>query len=270
MTTAYKGFDLNLQCRGMQYEIGQTYTHDGPAVACRSGFHACKYPLSVFGYYPPAGSRFAVVEQGGEVATEGDKRASTHITVSREITLADLTRAAVEYTQSRALPIDPASPASATGEQGAASATGRRGAASATGEQGAASATGWRGAASATGDQGAASATGTQGAASATGDQGAASATGPRGAASATGTQGAASATGPRGAASATGWRGAASATGWRGRAMGAEGCALFLVHRADDGEITHAWAGIVGKKGIKPGVWYTLNAQGEPEEVTE
>ena len=208
--TAYKGFDLKLQCRGMQYEIGQTYTHDGPAEACKSGFHACEHPLAVFNYYPPAGSRFAVVEQGGEVVTEGDKCASTQITVSREITLADLTHAAVKYTQSRALPIDPASPASATGARGAASATG------------------WQGAASATGDQGAASATGWQGAASATGWQGAASATGDQGAASATGWQGAASATGARGAASATGWQGAASATG-------ARGCLLYTSDAADE-----------------------------------
>ena len=66
----------------------------------------------------------------------------------------------------------------------------------------------------------------------------------------------------------ATGLRGAASATGWRGRVMGADGCALFLVHRNSNCDITHAWAGIAGRSGIKSMTWYTLNSHGRPEEV--
>ena len=156
--------------------------------------------------------------------------------------------------------------ASATGYQGAVSATGCQGAASATGYQGAASATGYQGAASATGDHGAASATGNLGAASATGNLGAASATGYHGAASATGRQGAASATGRQGAASATGYHGAASATGDQGAAlasgaggmvMGARGCALFAVERADCGEILSVASAIVDGVDIKPDTWY-------------
>jgi hypothetical protein len=166
----------------------------------------------------------------------------------------------------------------ASGFQGAASATGDYGAAFASGDQGAAFASGFQGAASASGDYGAASASGVRGAAFASGFQGAASASGPRGAASASGDQGAASATGNYGAASATGPRGAASAsgdqgaamsTGYGGRAMGADGCALFLVYRDGDYKIIHAWAGIVGQGGILPDVFYTLNADGKPVEVT-
>jgi energy-converting hydrogenase Eha subunit G len=70
------------------------------------------------------------------------------------------------------------------------------------------------------------------------------------------------------GAASATGESGAASATGKRGKVMGANGCALFLVHRAADGSITQAWAGIAGRHGIKPMTWYSLDANGVPQEV--
>ena len=108
---------------------------------------------------------------------------------------------------------------------------------------------------------------------SATGDYGAASATGDYGAASATGDYGAASATGVKGAASATGYYGAASATGFYGKARGKDGNALFLVRRRDDysdrhGEILHAWAGIVGRDGIKPDTWYTLDVDGKPTEV--
>ena len=160
--TTFKGFDANWQCRGFQYEVGQTYTHDGEVKACGSGFHACEHPLNVFDYYPPAGSKFALVEQSGDLHRKGDdtKVASRHITIKAELTIAGLVKAAVEYVTSRCEPINPESPAAATGDQGAASATGYQGAASATGYQGAASATGTRGAASATGYQGAASATG--------------------------------------------------------------------------------------------------------------
>ncbi|MGH8446436.1 MAG: DUF7666 domain-containing protein [Solimonas sp.] len=127
VVTSYKGFDDKLQCRGFQYQVGGTYTHDGAVRACHGGFHACEYPLNVFDYYAPAGSRFAVVEQGGKIAREsgGDtKLASERITIKAEIGLPGLIKAAIEYTFSRAHPVDPNSPASATGDQGAASASG--------------------------------------------------------------------------------------------------------------------------------------------------
>ena len=245
---AYKGFNQDMTCRGYQFEVGKTYKHEGEVKACESGFHSCEYPLDVFSYYAPAQSVFCVVEVSGDLSRHGEdlKIASSKLKVKAKIDLAGLVKAAIEYTFSRSKP---------EGEK----ATGNRGAASATGDFGAASATGNYGAASATGDRGAASATGNYGAASATGNQGAASATG---------NQGAASATGYQGAASATGYQGAASATGYRGRAMGKKGNALFLVHRDDEYEITHAWAGIVGQNGIEEGVWYTLGADGLPVVV--
>ena len=283
----YKGMDKDMKCRGFLYEVGKEYETD-KAVACECGFHACEYPLDVFNYYPPAGSRFFEVEQSGELSKNDDdsKVASTKIKIGAELNIAGLVKAAVEYTKERctqregeratgdqgaASAAGTRGAASATGYQGAASATGDQGAASATGYQGAASATGYQGAASATGYQGAASAAGTRGASSATGDQGAASATGYQGAASATGDQGAASAAGTRGAASATGEASIAVASGIEGKAMGALGCAICLVERGEwDGEtypILSAKAAVVDGKTIKPGVWYTLKG-GEFVEV--
>jgi hypothetical protein len=254
-----KGFDAAWRCRDVQFAVGQSYEIEGGIEACKRGFHAVEgHPLEVFSYYPPGGSRYAEVRQSGALSRDrGDSKvASAKISIVAEISLGDLIGRAVKWVMDRAKPEEGAS---ATGDSGAASATGYRGAASATGDSGAASATGYRGAASATGSRGAASATGYRGAASATGD---------RGAASATGDSGAASATGYRGAASATGDSGAASASGWDGRVMGAEGCALFLVHRDESGKITHAWAGIAGRDGIKPLTWYRLGDDGKPVEI--
>ena len=51
---------------------------------------------------------------------------------------------------------------------------------------------------------------------------------------------------------------------------MGADGNALFLIHRSEDGSIAHARAAIVGRDGIKPMVWYSLDENGEFVEVEQ
>jgi hypothetical protein len=218
-TPAIKGFDANLQCRGFQFAIGETYRHEGEVRACRGGFHAIHadaHPLAVFDYYPAAGSRFCIVEIGGATdSDDGVKVAAEIVKVGREIGLGDLAREAVKWVIDRATPEGPV----ATKDNGLATASGTRGAATASGTQGAATASGTQGAATASGDQGAATASGTRGAATASGDQGAATASGTRGAATASGDQGAATASGDQGAATASGTRGAATASGTRGAA---------------------------------------------------
>ena len=62
---AYKAFDKDLSCRGFKYEVGKEYEETGYIKVCEKGFHACPYPLDVFGYYPPAEARFCEVGQSG-------------------------------------------------------------------------------------------------------------------------------------------------------------------------------------------------------------
>ncbi|MGF7064409.1 DUF7666 domain-containing protein, partial [Aminobacter sp. BE322] len=159
---AYKGFDLNFRCRDHQFKVGETYEVAGAVKACRNGFHACEYPLSVFDYYVPATSRFAMVELEGDMDVEVDKIAARKITIVRELTHFEMIDAAIKYTLAR---VTAEEGATASGYQGAATASGTRGAATASGYQGAATASGYQGAATASGYQGAATASGYQGAA---------------------------------------------------------------------------------------------------------
>ena len=97
-----KGFDANMQCRGYQFEVGKTYTHDGDVVLCESGFHACENPLDVLSYYNICDSRFALVEQSGEIARHGNdsKIASAVIAIQAELRLPDFIRRSVAWIMS--------------------------------------------------------------------------------------------------------------------------------------------------------------------------
>ena len=96
---AYKGFDKNLKCRGFQYEIGKEYEMDGDIKCCERGFHACESPLEVFDHYDMLTSRFAKVEQSGEIDKEENstKVCSSKIKVKAELKLADIINLGVEW-----------------------------------------------------------------------------------------------------------------------------------------------------------------------------
>ena len=96
---AYKGFDKNLKCRGFQYEVGKEYEMDGDIKCCERGFHACESPLEVFDHYDMLNSRFAEVEQSGEIDKEEDttKVCSSRIKVKAELKLADIINLGVEW-----------------------------------------------------------------------------------------------------------------------------------------------------------------------------
>ena len=161
---AYKGFDKNLQCRGLQYEIGGTQEFDNVKL-CELGGHACEEPLDVFRYYEPGkGSRYCVVELDGVSEERGNdsKRVAKKLTVGAEIGIPGLVKAHIEYVKAHTT-MEHTDPKAATaGDSGTATA-GNFGAATA-GDFGAATA----------GDSGAATA-GNSGAATA-GNSGAATA----------------------------------------------------------------------------------------------
>ncbi|QWE95633.1 DUF7666 domain-containing protein [Cupriavidus sp. EM10] len=232
----YKGFNADWTCRGFQYALGESYEHKGEVEACAGGFHACEDPLHVLRYYPASKSRFAVVEQSGDLSRheEDSKVASRKITVKAEIDIVGLIKAGIEWRTKRCTSVEDKNShldntavtakgrnesASSSGNYGAATASGNYGAATASGDSGAATASGYSGAATASGDSGAATASGYSGAATASGYSGAATASGNYGAATASGDYGAATASGDSGAATASGNYGAATASGDYGAA---------------------------------------------------
>ena len=288
---AYKAFDKDLSCRGFKYEVGKEYEETGDIKACKKGFHACPYPLDVFGYYAPARSRFCEVEQSGQIDdSESDKVCSSKIRIGAELDIRGLVKAAVSFVKERCTNecnAEPGKPATA-GNYGAATA-GNRGAATA-GNYGAATA-GNRGAATAgdsgaatAGDSGAATAgnygaatAGNRGAATAgnygaatAGDSGAATA-GDSGAATA-GNYGAATA-GDSGAATArgkasTGSNGLSVARGNNVQVKGGIGAILVIAEEREDTYDIVDWkAVLVDGEVVKADTWYRLE-NGELVEV--
>ena len=223
----FKGFDKDLKCRDFQYEIGKEYTEE-KADICNCGFHACEFPMDVFGYYPPSDSRYCEVdlEENGQKSSDDSKRVGKKISVKAEIGIAGIIKAGVEYIKEqvnweddKATNTGDRSAATNTGNWSAATNTGNRSAATNTGYQSAATNTGNQSAATNTGNQSAATNTGNWSAATNTGNQSAATNTGNRSAATNTGNRSAATNTGDQSAATNTGYQSAATNTGNRSAA---------------------------------------------------
>ena len=265
----YKGFDKDLKCRGYQYEIGNEY-EEKEAEICSKGFHACEYPLDVFGYYDPASSRYCEVDLDANNQTDGDsKRVGKHIKIGAEIGIPGIVKASVEYIKNQvdwdnleATNTGDQSAATNTGDQSAATNTGDQSAATNTGDWSAATNTGNRSAATNTGDQSAATNTGYRSAATNTGYRSAATNTGDRSAATNTGDYSAATNTGYRSAAEVSGKESIAMAMGYESKAKGAMGCFLVLAEWSEvNGEyhIVDVKAVKVDGTNIKEGTYYTL-----------
>ena len=206
----FKGFDKDLKCRDFQYEIEKEYTEE-TADICNCGFHACEFPMDVFGYYPPSDSRYCEVEleENGQKSSDDSKRVGKKISVKAEIGIAGIIKAGVEYIKEQVNWED--DKATNTGYQSAATNTGDRSAATNTGDRSAATNTGNQSAATNTGDRSAATNTGYQSAATNTGDRSAATNTG------------------DRSAAIVEGKESIALATGIKSKAKGKTGCFIVL-----------------------------------------
>ena len=139
---AYKGLDKNLQCRGLQYEIGGTQEFDNVKL-CERGGHACEVPLDVFSYYAPGdGSRYCVVEMDGvsEERSFDSKRVAKKLTVGAEIGIPGLVKAHIEYVKAHTT-MEHTDPKAATAGNSGAATAGNFGAATA-GNRGAATSRG--------------------------------------------------------------------------------------------------------------------------------
>ncbi len=86
-----KGFDKNMCCRGMQFEVGKEYKIENngkPLGLCSDTvFHYCESLQKVHGFYScnDKANRFCEIEVLGEEITDGEKCGSNHIRIVREI-----------------------------------------------------------------------------------------------------------------------------------------------------------------------------------------
>ena len=272
---AYKGFDKDLKCRGIQYEVGKEY-EEANAALCKKGFHACENPLDTFRYYRPTDSRYCEVDvdDNGERNSTDSKVCGKHIKISAEIGLKGVINAGVRFVFDKC---ESATEENASGESGNAAASGNLGNAAASGERGNAAASGNLGNAAASGWSGNAAASGWRGNAAASGERGNAAASGERGNAAASGWSGNAAASGWSGNAAASGWRGTAVVTGFAGRATalgeqclavawgedslarGTVGNWIVVSERDDDGNIIDVKIAKVDGDTVKADTWYKL-----------
>jgi len=101
----FKGFDKDLKCRGHQYVLDGV-TKEDSVRACGRGFHMCTSPMEVINWYRPAmGSRYAKVDGGGKTDKDArdSKIACAVLHVGKEIGVAGLVRAGVEYARNNVL-----------------------------------------------------------------------------------------------------------------------------------------------------------------------
>lgn len=255
----YKGFNLDMTCRGYQFEENRTYIHKGKAKLCKSGFHACKNPLECFVYYNPAESVYHEVEMEdvSDERKDDSKVVGKVIKIGARLSIGKMAQVAVDYINSHA---DKTKQQQVmAGDYPAVSNTEFCSVASSTEFCSTASNTGNCSVSSNTGSCSAASNTGNYSVASNTGLHSAASTTGFRSVASNTGDYSVASSMGNRSAAEVSGNQSVALAMGKYGKVRGAKGCWIVCAEWGDDG-IKDVQCAYVDGETIKADVWYTLS----------
>ena len=257
----YKGFDKDLKCRGYQYEIGRTEKEDS-AKLCDRGFHACEYPMDVFGYYAPADSRFCEVDLNGLTKEKSDdsKRCGTEIKVLAEIGIPGIVKASVDFIMRN---IKSEKKESNSGDRSAAVNSGYGSAAVNSGDGSAAVNSGCRSAAVNSGYGSAAVNSGCRSAAVNSG-YGSAAVNSGYGSAAVN--------SGCRSAATVEGKESVAISLGIEGKAKGALGCWLVLALWKQSDELNWHRVAVnsfyVDGEKVKADTFYTLNEQGELVEA--
>jgi hypothetical protein len=93
----YKAFDLDLKCRGYQYEVGKVYTITGKLMICFNGFHCCKHLLDCLTYYPNTKTtRYCEVLVCNNSITKDDKTVTSQIKIVKEICQTDIFNGCLE------------------------------------------------------------------------------------------------------------------------------------------------------------------------------
>lgn len=99
---SYKGFNLDMTCRGFQYEEGGSYETDS-VIVCGKGYHACEHPNDVLGYYAPSRSVYHRVVQSGKIersiSGNDSKLASSDITIKERISINEMAKDAMHMAE---------------------------------------------------------------------------------------------------------------------------------------------------------------------------
>ena len=87
----YKAFDMDLKCRGFQFEVGKTYetgmVKDDLKLCSDTVFHFCRelYKIENVSNYCISKSRVCEVIADGDIVTDGNKYGTNKLTILREI-----------------------------------------------------------------------------------------------------------------------------------------------------------------------------------------
>ena len=265
--TAFKGFDKNLQCRGYQFEIGKTHTHEGEVEACSSGFHSCENPLDVLNYYPLISddgslNRFASVKASGTISRhdEDSKIASASLLVEVELKLPEFISAAVNWIKAACTTEETA----ASGRSSQLAASGRSSQLAASGHYSQLAASGDYSQLAASGDYSQLAASGDYSKLAASGHYSKLAASGHYSQLAASGNSSQLAASGDSSKLAASGDSSIVCAASANCKASAGNNGCIVLTRWVESEKRYRASVAYVGENGIKPNVFYELDATGE------